>query len=208
MSLYSKKLHIKKPNGVVQTANLYTDKSDVGNNYLTFRDGGNTVFSILDINGDIDCKISKNNINYKIKKENVVNVIPTRKLLMTNFNLTIPDGVTVLKMNGDYPNYNEWSRYIKVVPNRTYSFLGKLSDFATDEGYNEKCYAIQDTVTSRAAIISYLSVNDQGKVSAYGGEIDVVLYPIKLNDFDGYVPVCFEYSNEINKTTTIHADLT
>ena len=208
MSLYSKKLHIKKPNGVVQTANLYTDKSDVGNNYLTFRDGGNTIYSVLDVNGDIDCKISKNNVNYKIKKETVEIVIPTRKLLMTNFNLTIPDGVTVLKMNGDYPNYNEWSRYIKVVPNRTYSFLGELSDFATDEGYNEKRYAIQDTVTSRAAIISYLSVNDQGKISSYGGEIDVVLYPIKLNYFNGYVPVCFEYSNEINKTTTIHADLT
>ena len=69
MSLYSKKLHIKKPNGVVQTANLYTDKSDVGNNYLTFRDGGNTIYSVLDVNGDIDCKIRKNNINYKIKKK-------------------------------------------------------------------------------------------------------------------------------------------
>ena len=208
MGLYGKKLHIKKPNGVVQTANLYTDKSDVGNNYLTFRDGGNTIYSVLDINGDIDCKISKNNINYKIKKENVINVIPTKKLLMTNFNLTIPNGVTVLKMNGDYPNYNTWSRYIKVVPNRTYSFLGKCNDFATDEGYNEKCYAIQDTVTSRAVLISYLSENDQGNITAYGGEVNIVLYPIQLNDFDGYVPVYLEYSNEINKSPIIHANLT
>jgi hypothetical protein len=30
MSLYGKKLHIKKPNGVIQKANLYTDKADVG----------------------------------------------------------------------------------------------------------------------------------------------------------------------------------
>ena len=70
MSLYSKKLHIKKPNGVIQTANLYTDKADVGNNYLTFKDGNNIIYSVLDVNGDIDCKINKNNIYYKIKKRN------------------------------------------------------------------------------------------------------------------------------------------
>ena len=68
MSLYSKKLYIKKTNGSIQTANLYTDKSDVGNNYLTFRDGSNTIYSVLDVNGDIDCKINKNNVNYKIRK--------------------------------------------------------------------------------------------------------------------------------------------
>ena len=68
MGLYGKKLHIKKTNGVVQTANLYTDKSDVGNNYLTFKDNNNIIYSVLDVNGDIDCKISKNNVNYKIKK--------------------------------------------------------------------------------------------------------------------------------------------
>ena len=45
MSLYNKKLHVKKPNNQIQTANLYTDKNDVGNNYLTFRDGGNTIYS-------------------------------------------------------------------------------------------------------------------------------------------------------------------
>lgn len=68
MALYMKKLYIKKPNGVIQTANLYTDKSDVGANYLTLKSGNDTIYSMLDINGDVDCKISKNNVSYKIKK--------------------------------------------------------------------------------------------------------------------------------------------
>ena len=47
MGLYSKKLNIKKPNGVIQKANLYTDKAEVGSNYLTVKDGGNTVYSVF-----------------------------------------------------------------------------------------------------------------------------------------------------------------
>ena len=211
MSLYSKKLHIKKPNGVVQTANLYTDKSDVGNNYLTFRDGGNTVYSILDVNGDIDCKINKNNINYKIKKENVVNIIPTNKSLMTPFSFTVPNGVTVLKaMESNKQNMSHWNwyRYIKVVPNRTYNFLGELIDYSTDEGNHKQSYAIQDTVTSKAIIIHYYSSNDQGNTVFDGGEITSPNYIGHLNTFNSNVPVYLEYSNEINKSPTIHADLT
>ena len=135
MSLYSKKLHIKKPNGVVQTANLYTDKSDVGNNYLTFRDGGNTVYSILDVNGDIDCKINKNNVNYKIIKENTI--VPNYKVIITNkysqSYFTIPNGVNIIFATFNW-NTNKQSAekyleeklktndgyYIKVTPNKTY----------------------------------------------------------------------------------------
>lgn len=68
MALYSKKLYIKNQNGVIQTANLYTDKNDVGANYLTLKNGNDTIYSMLDVNGDVDCKISKNNVNYKLKK--------------------------------------------------------------------------------------------------------------------------------------------
>ena len=65
MALYSKKLNIKKPNGIIQKANLYTDKADVGSNYLTFKDNGNTVYSILDVNGDVDFNVSYNSNLYK-----------------------------------------------------------------------------------------------------------------------------------------------
>lgn len=135
MSLYSKKLHIKKPNGVVQIANLYTDKSDVGNNYLTFRDGGNTIYSVLDVNGDIDCKINKNNVNYKIRKENTI--VPNYKVIITNkysqSYFTIPNGVNIIFATFNW-NTNKQSTekyleeklktndgyYIKVTPNKTY----------------------------------------------------------------------------------------
>ena len=135
MGLYGKKLHIKKPNGVVQTANLYTDKSDVGNNYLTFRDGGNTIYSVLDVNGDIDCKINKNNVNYKIRKENTI--VPNYKVIITNkysqSYFTIPNGVNIIFATFNW-NTNKQSAekyleeklktndgyYIKVTPNKTY----------------------------------------------------------------------------------------
>lgn len=47
MSLYNKKLHVKKPNNQIQTANLYTDKNDVGSNYLTLNDNNNIVYAPL-----------------------------------------------------------------------------------------------------------------------------------------------------------------
>ena len=135
MGLYGKKLHIKKPNGVVQTANLYTDKSDVGNNYLTFRDGSNTIYSVLDVNGDIDCKINKNNVSYKIRKENMI--VPNYKVIITNkysqSYFTIPNGVNIIFATFNW-NTNKQSAekyleeklktndgyYIKVTPNKTY----------------------------------------------------------------------------------------
>lgn len=66
MSLYSKKLHIKKPNNQIQIANLYTDKNDVGSNYLTLNDNNNIVYVPLMNNGDIDCKVKKNNQIFKV----------------------------------------------------------------------------------------------------------------------------------------------
>ena len=67
MSIYDKKLYIKKTDGNIQTANLYTDKSDVGDNYLTFKYNGNTVYAVLNTNGDIDFNVSYNHSLYKIK---------------------------------------------------------------------------------------------------------------------------------------------
>ena len=69
MSIYDKKLYIKKTNGNIQTANLYTDKNDVGNDYLTFKYNGNTVYAVLNTNGDIDFNVSYNHNLYKIKHE-------------------------------------------------------------------------------------------------------------------------------------------
>ena len=209
MSLYSKKLHIKKPNGVVQTANLYTDKNDVGNNYLTFRDSSNTVFSILDVNGDIDCKISKNNINYKIRKENTVNVIPTSKSLRTPFNFTVPNGVTVLRVSNDSSIEGKWSRYIKVVPNRTYNFSYFYNFEPTDETnvIDTQGIQIMDSITGKILTIMLFqndSRPDSLNPSRIFCEFRYNLYP----NFNINSPVYLEYSNEINKSPIIHADLT
>ena len=68
MSLYDKKLHIKKPNGVIQIANLYTDKSEVGNDYLTLKDGGGVVYAPLDVNGNItNIYVKKNGNVFRVK---------------------------------------------------------------------------------------------------------------------------------------------
>ena len=107
MSLYSKKLHIKKPNGVIQIANLYTDKSDVGNNYLTLNDNNNIVYSALDVNGDIDCKVNKNNISYKIKKESS-NVPTTKQSFTTPFTYNPPPNVKIIRFST-----NDKSFYVK-----------------------------------------------------------------------------------------------
>lgn len=62
MSLYSKKLHIKKPNNQIQIANLYTDKNDVGSNYLTLNDNNNIVYSTANIrqNGSATINFTSN----------------------------------------------------------------------------------------------------------------------------------------------------
>ena len=72
MSIYDKKLYIKKTDGNIQTANLYTDKNDVGDNYLTFKYNGNTVYAVLNTNGDIDFNVSYNHNLYRIKSNVIV----------------------------------------------------------------------------------------------------------------------------------------
>ena len=136
MALYMKKLYIKKPNGVIQTANLYTDKSDVGANYLTLKSGNDTIYSMLDINGDVDCKISKNNVSYKIKKENVINIPDFHTYINTPTTFTVPNGVKVIYLYSDEQINdfkNGWQRissYVKVTPNKTYNVLFGLYEFA------------------------------------------------------------------------------
>ena len=72
MSIYDKKLYIKTTDGNVSTANLYTDRDDVGDNYLTFKYNGNTVYAVLSNNGDIDFNVSYNHNLYKIKSNVIV----------------------------------------------------------------------------------------------------------------------------------------
>ena len=132
MALYMKKLYIKKPNGVIQTANLYTDKSDIGTNYLTLKSGNDTIYSMLDINGDVDCKISKNNVSYKIKKENVINIPDFHTYINTPTTFTVPNGVKVIYLYSDeqiyYYGWQRISNYVKVTPNKTYNiFFGYYS---------------------------------------------------------------------------------
>ena len=201
MSLYNKKLHIKKQNGVVQKANLYTDKNDVGSNYLTFRDGNNTVFSILDVNGDVDCKISKNNVNYKIKKENVINVIPTSKSLRTPFNFTVPNGVTMLQIS----IINRIFKYVKVSPNTTYKFLWYCEYIIYhNRHYSIDILAIKNTLNGKTIQIYYNDIDKQGNPMAEQGAI---IWDTNLSGFDCSYDIQFYYSSEINKATP-HADLT
>ena len=200
MSLYSKKLHIKKPNGVVQTANLYTDKNDVGSNYLTFRDGNNTVFSILDVNGDIDCKIRKNNINYKIKKENVI-ILKTERKLTTPFDFTIPNGITMLQIS----IVGSIFKYVKVSPNTTYKFLWYYEYGSShNRHYSIDILAIKNTLNGKTIQIYYNDIDKQGNPMAEQGAI---IWDTNLSGFDCSYDILFYYSSEINKATP-HADLT
>ena len=199
MGLYGKKLHIKKPNGVVQTANLYTDKSDVGNNYLTFRDGGNTVYSILDVNGDIDCKINKNNINYKIKNANFT--MPNYQIIQTSNRtsyFTVPNGVNVIVAVFGWDNDSEKSAeeylkkelkennvgYIKVTPNKTYVVYNTYIQ-AIEGGSHESYFGIG-------------KFHQEDIVNGDGGGVP--------NDPDYYeeyyYPVIIAWSSEINSHAT------
>lgn len=129
MALYTKKLYIKKTDGVIQTANLYTDKNDVGNNYLTLKNGNDTIYSVLDVNGDVGCRINKNNISYKIKKENTINIPDFHTYINTPTTFTVPNGVKVIYLYSDeqidYYGWQRISNYVKVTPNKTYNvFFG------------------------------------------------------------------------------------
>ena len=109
MSIYDKKLYIKKTDGTIQTANLYTDKNDVGDDYLTFKYNGNTVYAVLDINGDIDFNVNYNHNLYKIKHE--VIQWKTDEHIMYNLYPSTYDTMTEL------PNDRDWIEFVRYRKN-------------------------------------------------------------------------------------------
>ena len=109
MSIYDKKLYIKKIDGTIQTANLYTDKNDVGDNYLTFKYNGNTVYSVLSNNGDIDFNVNYNHNLYKIKHE--VIQWKTDEHIMYNLYPSTYDTMTEL------PNDRDWIEFVRYRKN-------------------------------------------------------------------------------------------
>ena len=114
MSLYDKKLYIKKTDGNIQTANLYTDKNDVGSNYLTFKDNGNTVYSVLDRNGNVDFFVKKNGENFNVK--NTLRIISGYKMsdIYTDIFYTMTS----------VPNDVDWYSYIRQFNSLESMFVG------------------------------------------------------------------------------------
>lgn len=137
MSLYSKKLRIKKPNNQIQIANLYTDKNDVGSNYLTLNDNNNIVYAPLMNNGDIDCKINKNNQIFKVCSfvNGRATINFTKRGTHDNITeyypqiFTVPDNVHVVNIVFTSCSLDSImglgncsiSEIIKVTPNKTYT---------------------------------------------------------------------------------------
>ena len=67
MSLYSKKLHIRK-NGTVTDINLYTTEDEVGTPHLTLRDGSTFLYAKIDSGSGTDLRVRKNNTIYYVKQ--------------------------------------------------------------------------------------------------------------------------------------------
>ena len=105
MSIYDKKLYIKKTDGNIQTANLYTDKNYVGDNYLTFKYNGNTVYAVLSSNGDIDFNVSYNHNLYKIKHEAIQ--WKTDEYMMARLYQSTYSTMTEL------PNDRDWIEFVR-----------------------------------------------------------------------------------------------
>ena len=105
MSIYDKKLYIKKADGNIQTANLYTDKNDVGNDYLTFKYNDNTVYAVLSNSGDIDFNVSYNHNLYKIKSNVVVWKTDEYKI----FKLYPSTYDTMAEL----PNDRDWTEFVR-----------------------------------------------------------------------------------------------
>ena len=119
MSIYDKKLYIKKTDGNIQTANLYTDKTDVGDNYLTFKYNGNTVYAVLNSNGDIDFNVSYNHNLYRIKS-NVV-IWKTDEYRMSKLYPSTYMDITEL------PNDRDWVEFVRYRKNLHSMFQDCLS---------------------------------------------------------------------------------
>ena len=105
MSIYDKKLYIKKTDGNIQTANLYTDKNDVGDNYLTFKYNGNTVYAVLNTNGDIDFNVSYNHNLYKIKSNVVIWKTDEYKIYKLY--------TSTYKTMTELPNDRDWIEFVR-----------------------------------------------------------------------------------------------
>ena len=110
MSIYDKKLYIKKTDGNIQTANLYTDKNDVGDNYLTFKYNGNTVYAVLNTNGDIDFNVSYNHNLYRIKS-NVV-IWKTDEYRMSKLYPSTYQTMTELPNDRDWIEFVRYRKYL------------------------------------------------------------------------------------------------
>ena len=137
MSLYSKKLRIKKPNNKIQIANLYTDKNDVGSNYLTLNDNNNIVYAPLMNSGDIDCKVNKNNKIFNVCSfvNGNAKINFTKRGTHDNITeyypqiFTVPDNVHVVNIFFTSSSRDSImglgdcsiSEIIKVTPNKTYT---------------------------------------------------------------------------------------
>ena len=115
MSIYDKKLYIKKTDGNIQTANLYTDKNDVGDDYLTFKYNGNTVYAVLNTNGDIDFNVSYNHNLYKIKHE----AIQWKTDEYRMFNLYLSTYRTMTEL----PNDRDWIDFVRYRKNLSNMFF-------------------------------------------------------------------------------------
>ena len=116
MSIYDKKLYIKKTDGNIQTANLYTDKTDVGDNYLTFKYNGNTVYAVLNTNGDIDFNVSYNHNLYKIKNTFEI-VWKTDEYRMSKLYPSTYKTMTEL------PNDRDWIEFVKYRKDLNFMFV-------------------------------------------------------------------------------------
>ena len=193
MALYNKKLCVKKPNGVIQKANLYTDKTDVGNNYLTFKDNGNTVYSILDVNGDVDCKVNKNGNVFSVKgsKQNKPFISPsdnsiqclseysynTQKIALDY--LFAPTGIvngkylqTNLNISDPYAPFVESPIYKRTDPIRKYLVAGACLFFKTVFYQEQQEFGF---LVTNATNIEYPHPPDDLKISS--NYFAVILFP-------------------------------
>ena len=180
MSLYNKKLYIKKSNNQIQIANLYTDKSDVGNNYLTLKDNNNIIYSVLDVNGDIDCKINKNNISYKIKKESS-NVPTTKQSFTTPFTYNLPPNVKSVRCST-----NEKSFYVKAESTITFNCVNVVARGWVGGYKTEKTVLLISTQNKSTSVVLYdlVKINNGRNRHQENNPINVSIET--SNDIDNY----------------------
>ena len=164
MSLYNKKLYIKKSDGVIQTANLYTDKADVGSNYIVIKDNGNTVYVHTIVNGDVGCNVLLP--NGTIQKIN-------------NNNLKQTDEAFVFRSHNT--NGKKYISYI--FPNGGTFLLDRRYNYATFHlRYNNDSHQIvtikSERFDSRRGIITYSINGDTITISLRkptGTEVDIIV---------------------------------